>query len=81
VVLDLNVTIGERVEAGSVLGALPDLPYLVASEVADVYPLPTGARLTLRFTWNGGDRSLTAEETNASLQAVRDALAAQGFAV
>lgn len=81
VVLDLNVTIGERVEAGSVLRALPDLPNLVASEVADVYPLPTGARLTLRFTWNGGDRSLTAEETNASLQAVRDALAAQGFAV
>ena len=81
VVLDLNVTIGERAEAGSVLRALPDLPGLLHAEVADVYRLESGARLTLRFTWNGGERSLTADEAQASLQKVREALAASGYSV
>lgn len=81
VVLDLNVTIGERDESGSVLSALPDLPDLLHAEVADVYRLESGARVTLRFTWNGGERSLTAEEAQASLQKVREALAGSGFAV
>jgi phenylalanyl-tRNA synthetase beta subunit len=81
VVLDLNVTIGARDESGSVLSALPDLPDLLHAEVADVYRLESGARVTLRFTWNGGERSLTAEEAQASLQKVREALAGSGFAV
>lgn len=79
VVLDLNVTIGNRVESASVLAAVPELPGLVHREIADVYKLDSGARVTLRFTWNGGERSMTAEETQAALGQIRGALSTAGF--
>lgn len=80
VVLDQNVTLPARVESASVLRAVPALPGLVRAEVADVYRLPDGgARVTLRFTWNHGDRTMTAEETQAALGQIRQALVDAGY--
>ncbi len=81
VTVDVNVTVGARVEAASVLAAVPETPMLTAREVTDVYPLATGARLTVRLTWNAGDRSLTAEEAAAGTALVREKLGAAGFGV
>ncbi|MSP56370.1 MAG: phenylalanine--tRNA ligase subunit beta [Myxococcales bacterium] len=81
VVLDVNVTIGARVESGSVLAAVPSLPTLVGAEIADVYPLEAGARVTLRLTLNAGERSLTAEEAADSVALVRAAVGRAGFSV
>ena len=78
--LDLNVEVGPRVEVARVLAAVPKVDALRAAEVRDVFPLPEGARLTLRLAFNAGDRSLTQEEGLARLAEVRSALAAQGFA-
>ncbi|MFZ5481044.1 MAG: phenylalanine--tRNA ligase subunit beta [Myxococcota bacterium] len=77
--LDLNVEIGPRVEAARVLAAVPKVDALRSAEVRDVFPLPAGARLTLRLSFNAGDRSLTQEEGLARLGEVRAALAAHGF--
>ncbi len=79
--VDLNVTVGPRVEAARVLAAVPVAPALCGAEVLDRYPLAEGARLTLRFLWNGGDRSLTSEEVTASMDTVRGHLSAAGFVV
>lgn len=81
VVLDLNVTIGDRVESATVLGAVPELPTLVSTEIADVYRLDVGARVTLRLTLNAGERSLTAEEAAHSMALVRAAVGDAGFSV
>lgn len=78
--LDLNVEVGPRVEAGSVLAAVPSLPLLREARVADVYALPAGARLTLGFRFGAPDRSLALEEATSALDAVRAALRGQGWA-
>lgn len=81
VTVDLNVTVEARVEAAAVLAAVPPGVELRAVDVLDRYPLPDGARLTLRFVWNGGDRSLTGDEVAAAMDEVRGALSRAGFAV
>ncbi len=83
---DLNVTVPPRTEAATVLGAVPGVAHLLASSVADIYQLPagspeSGARLTLHFVFNAGDRSLTQEEGGAAMEAVRGALSARGWKV
>lgn len=77
--VDLNVTVGPRVEAAAVLGALPALASLQSVGVVDVYPLPEGRRLTLRLVFNAGDRSMTQEEGLARLGEARAALEAHGW--
>jgi phenylalanyl-tRNA synthetase beta subunit len=81
VTLDVNVTVGPRVEAAAVLGAVPQVDDLVRAEVIDVYALPAGTRLTLRCSFNAGSRSLTADEAQQRMTTVRDALSAAGHAV
>jgi phenylalanyl-tRNA synthetase beta chain len=76
---DLNVTVPARTEAATVLAAVPTHPHLHSRAVVDIYPLPDGARLTLRFVYNAGDRSLTQEEGATAMEAVRGAIAAQGW--
>jgi phenylalanyl-tRNA synthetase beta chain len=81
VTLDVNVTVGPQVEAAAVLGAVPTVDDLVRAEVIDVYALPSGARLTLRCSFNAGTRSLTAEEAQQRMATVRESLSAAGHAV
>lgn len=76
---DLNVEVGPRVEAATVLAAVPRVEGLREAAVVDVYPLATGARLTLRFAFNAGDRSLTQEEGTERMAEVRAALGARGY--
>ena len=77
--VDLNVTVGPRVEAARVRAAVPPLPDLRSVEVLDRYPLVDGARLTLRLVWNGGDCSLTGDQVNGAMDRVRAGLTAAGF--
>ncbi|MBM4368721.1 MAG: phenylalanine--tRNA ligase subunit beta [Deltaproteobacteria bacterium] len=79
--LDLNVEVGPRVEAGRVLDAVRAVAVasLREARVADVYPLPVGARLTLAFRFGAADRSLALDEAIAGLDAVRAALREQGW--
>jgi len=77
--VDLNVTVGPRIEAAGVLAAVPRPGELRRVEVRDRYPLADGARLTLHFVWNAGDRSLTAEEIGGWMTSVRGALGAAGY--
>ena len=76
---DLNVTVPARTEAATVLAAVPTHPHLHSRAVVDIYPLPDGARLTLRFVYNAGDRSLTQEEGATAMEAVRGAIVAHGW--
>jgi phenylalanyl-tRNA synthetase beta chain len=83
---DLNVTVPEKTEVAAVLAAVPASDDLLSRGVVDIYKLPagsaeSGARLTLRFVFNAGDRSLTQEEGAARMDAVRGALAARGWKV
>lgn len=81
--LDLNVEVGERVEAGRVLDAVQKAATAVAclreARVADVYRLAAGARITLAFRFGAADRSLALDEAMAGLDAVRGALREQGW--
>ncbi|MDP2308157.1 MAG: phenylalanine--tRNA ligase subunit beta [Pseudomonadota bacterium] len=83
---DLNVTVPPKTEVATVLGAVPRTTNLLSSGVVDIYELPaggveSGARLTLRFVFNAGDRSLTQEEGASAMEAVRGALAGRGWKV
>lgn len=79
--LDLNVTVPARTEVADVLAKVPSTAHLVRAEVVDVWPLETGARLTLRFGFNAQDRSMTQDEATAQVATVRAALEAGGWAV
>jgi phenylalanyl-tRNA synthetase beta chain len=79
--LDLNVTVPPRTEVADVLAKVPSTAHLVRAEVVDVWPLETGARLTLRFGFNAHDRSMTQDEATAQVATVRAALEAGGWAV
>jgi phenylalanyl-tRNA synthetase beta chain len=79
--LDLNVTVPARTEVASVLAAVPGTPDLRQAEVVDVWPLAEGARLTLRFAFNAGDRSLVQDEVVRQMATVRTALEGAGWGV
>ncbi len=79
--LDLNVTVPARTEVASVLAAVPGTPDLRQAEVVDVWPLAEGARLTLRFAFNAGDRSLVQDEVTRQMATVRTALEGAGWGV
>lgn len=77
--LDLNVEVPARVEAASVLAAVPSGELLREAAVVDVYALPAGARITLSFRFGSAERSLALDEANAALDHVRQALRGQGW--
>ena len=79
--LDLNVTVPARTEVASVLATVPGTPDLRHAEVVDVWPLAEGARLTLRFAFNAGDRSLVQDEVVRQMATVRTALEGAGWGV
>jgi phenylalanyl-tRNA synthetase beta subunit len=81
VAIDLNVTVPPRTEAAAVLAGVPSTPDLKRAEVVDVWPLEAGARLTLRFAFNAGERSMTHDEAMAQVGTIRAALDAAGWAV
>ena len=81
ITLDLNVTVPLRVEAAAVLDVVPTLPDLATATVVDVWPMDSGARLTLRLSFNAKDRSLTADEIAPRVERVRAAMTAAGWGV
>lgn len=79
--LDLNVTVPARTECAEVVAAVPRSEHLASVEVADLYALPEGARLTLAMEFNAVARTLEQAEAMAALGGIRAALSARGWAV